>query len=127
MVAAMSSALEFFAWFDGLCEGIDKVPNAKQWEKIKERVQVERERLSKPVMRDVAGDEPPKPTRAKKPELVATDRASWMAIYTARLIELGCDEETAKEFARDVRYDKDIDPKEVAQQDFDQFAKGAAA
>lgn len=29
---------EFKAWFEGFSEGIDKVPNAKQWAKIQEKV-----------------------------------------------------------------------------------------
>lgn len=29
---------EFKAWFDGFCEGVDKLPTEKQWERIKERV-----------------------------------------------------------------------------------------
>jgi hypothetical protein len=29
---------EFKAWFDGFCEGMDGVPNEKQWERIKARV-----------------------------------------------------------------------------------------
>lgn len=29
---------EFKAWFDGFCEGMDGIPNEKQWERIKSRV-----------------------------------------------------------------------------------------
>ena len=29
---------EFKAWFEGFCEGIEGIPNEKQWEKIKEKI-----------------------------------------------------------------------------------------
>lgn len=35
----MSELRDFLNWFDGFADNIEKVPNAKQWAKIKERVQ----------------------------------------------------------------------------------------
>jgi hypothetical protein len=34
----MSALRDFLSWFEGFSENLEKAPNAKQWEKVKERI-----------------------------------------------------------------------------------------
>ena len=131
----MSQLSEFFAWCEGFCENIDKEPNAKQWKTLRAKLS-DMAKLTSNGADDFAAA-PAQPSLKSnagatvvqlpvQPKIPNT-KPAWLAAFTAALLEQGCDLESAKEFAKDVQWNKDIDPKESAQETFNQFVKPGSA
>lgn len=109
----MNDLQKFLAWFEGFSENISSVPTAEQWERVKGKI----------VLLDAAciaysdgggvmaaPPPPPKPVKPSTP-------TQWKAMYQGRLIELGVDMDSAREFAHDVAVNMDVMPDIQAEAD----------
>lgn len=113
----MSELRDFLNWFEGFSENIGKQPKPDQWEKIKTRIMALKAFADQPV---VLGPSPFPPAPAPAPALQKpTTEAQWKSQYIHFMCELGCDIDTAKEFADDMEsVDIGKDPKASAETDF---------
>ena len=111
-----SSLNDFLNWFAGYAENIDKAPTAKQWARIVAKVKDlqaahasgEVERIERSVSAPAQTAAPA--VRDAKP----TTQSAWKAQFQAALIEGGCDDETARDFAGDVAVDMSKSPRDAA-------------
>jgi truncated hemoglobin YjbI len=101
----MSDLPTFLAWFSGFAENIKTKPTAEQWARIVEKIEGIDPASSIPPMSlsqataMVTAPEPYKPTNA----------TSWRALFTATLMEMGFDDDSAKEMAARAHPDLSID------------------
>lgn len=112
----MSDLKDFLNWFAGYAENIEKAPTAKQWQRITAKVKALSESHASAEVRRHAGDigmalpDAPVHRGDSKP----TTKTAWKAQYQAALIEGGCDDETAADFANDAKVDLSVAPKDAA-------------
>lgn len=105
----MSDLASFLAWFDGFAENIDK-PTPKQWDRIKTKIAELKASAPEPGMVPAAAMTPAPAQRMQKP----TNKTQWISQYKGHLIEMGCDMDTATDFAAHAEVDLNRDPVEAA-------------
>lgn len=111
----MNHIAKFLSWFEGFAENIKAKPDAEQWQRVKDKV-AELAQLATQPEAVHAGypfpppPEPPKPVKPSTP-------TQWKAMYQGRLIELGVDMDSAKEFTHDVAVNMDVMPDIQAEAD----------
>lgn len=129
----MSAVKDTIIWLDAFTSSIDEeLPSAKQWKKILAKV-AELSKMAKAGKADDIAEQPaaerdPSEPVARPPKLVdftPKSQKSATVLYIQALMDGGCDEDTANDFARDYKWNKDIPPAEQAKEDLARF--GAAA
>lgn len=101
----MTDLKSFLCWFEGFAENIKKQPTPEQWGRIKARISSISEggeaAVVAPPVAVQSGPAPmPKPTT----------EAQWLAQYQAALIDMGLDDESAADFAREAVVNMAADP-----------------
>lgn len=108
----MSTFHDFLTWFDGWSENIEETPSARQWERLRQKIDEVREAAAPPAMEPPrvqstvhlistandpggagTGRQPSRPKVVKQ----ADPRTAWITRYKATLMDLGYDAESAHE------------------------------
>lgn len=103
----------FLAWFSGYAENIKQKPTPEQWKRIKAEIEKLKDA---PMSAPIYAAMPAAPTPPAKPPKPTTP-AQWRAQYQAALLELGLDEESAKDFTENSSVDLARDPADAAKAD----------
>lgn len=122
----MSDLPSFLAWFEGYAENINGRPTQKQWDRVVTKIKAIRApvmREEAPVTRSVAPapsaalaqDQAPDPFAKPPPSEPATEE-EWIAQYIEALVDLGLDEDSAKDDAVSRDADMRRSPQDVARE-----------
>jgi len=115
----MDSLDKFLAWFDGFSENIPDQPDAKQWARVCSRIKaLEAAAESRPpVAATPVAPRAPVVVQPPPPPTFAKTTPEWSARYQVKLIEIGLDDESARDMVNSTDVDLGIMPEDRARED----------
>ena len=116
----MSDLAHFLSWFEGYAENIEEAPTAKQWGRIREKIEALSARKATAETSAAAA----LPKSAAEPRVHT--KASWIAAYKAEMIDRGIDPDSAAEILEGDPIDTESDPVQRARVDSAMALNGAA-